>query len=109
MGTPQEEQLTISGDTVELRGNKGYDIYVNNTQIGVIEGDYCFLQSIQIDAEHRNKGYGTEAVRLFIELARQAGCDTIKTSAVLHSGLEHILVNKFDFEPLDGQRFVMHL
>lgn len=99
----KEEQFTFEGEYIELRGNKGYDIYLDDEQIGTIEGDYCFLESIHIEPDKRNQGFGTEAVGLFIEIAKSSGCDTITTSSVLHSGMEHILENKHDFELTDGE------
>lgn len=99
--TAKEKEIVIEGENIELRGNKGYDIYLDNEQIGVIEGSYCFLESIHIRADKRNQGFGTESMRLFIEISRNANCDKIKTSSVLNAGMEHILKNKFNFELKD--------
>lgn len=107
----REEEFTFKGENIELRGNKGYDIYLDDEQIGTIEGDYCFLESIHIEPSKRNQGFGTEAVRLFVEIAESSGCDKITTSSVLHSGMEHILENKHDFELTneDNMRFTKKL
>lgn len=101
---PKEKEIIIEGENIELRGNIGYDIYLDNEQIGVIEGSQCFLDSIHIKAKERRNGFGTEAVKLFINVAEKANCDEIRTSTVLNSAMEHILTKKFNFEPTDEDR-----
>jgi N-acetylglutamate synthase-like GNAT family acetyltransferase len=100
---PKEKEIVVEGNNIELRGNKGYDIYLNDNQIGVIEGSYCYLESINIKPNKRDQGFGTEAVKLFIKIARKANCDEIKTSSVLNSGMEHILTNKFNFNRINEE------
>ena len=93
------EETAISGEHIELRGSGNYEIYLDTTLIGHLEiGNDCTLHDIGIEPQYRGEGYGREAIELFIELAKKANCDTIKTTVVLHGAVKHVLLdNGFEF------------
>lgn len=100
------EEIIRSGDTIELRGLGSYNIYLEDKLIGHLETQSnCKLMDIQIDSEYRGNGYGREAIELFIEIAEEANCSTISTSAVLHGAVQHVLEdNGFTMNP-DTRRY----
>lgn len=65
----------------EFEDNNIIEIFLNDTLIGDIEAypcSDCFgLVLISIDEEYRGKGYGTEAMKILIEVCSKLGVDYI--------------------------------
>jgi GNAT superfamily N-acetyltransferase len=80
--------------SVTLNGAAGtYDILVDGEMVGYIEGNTGTLLQIDVLEEHQGNGYGTAAVRQFIERARRASVERVETSAVVSPAMESIVVS----------------
>lgn len=66
------------------------DIELDGTVIGVIEGTFDTIEYIEIEAKHRENGYGQAAVEQYLREAEQRDVSHIETSAVTHRAAEKI-------------------
>lgn len=87
--------------TIEKVEGSGYEIRVNGEEIGYIESNQNFLTQIEIFPDYRGHGYGTEAVRQFVEKQREAGATYVETSSVVSSQMEAIVL-KLGFDRAEG-------
>lgn len=103
-----QPEIVVTGDGIELRGNGNgtYEIHLSDPAqnqescIGVIEGTHNTLSDIHIEETHRGRGFGREAIELYIQQAKKANCDSMKTTAVLHPAVEYVLRDN-EFEPFE--------
>lgn len=111
-------EVVAEGENIELRGDGSGDYIVHLTAdehdgqpcIGHIEGSHTTLSDIHLDPDYRGNGYGRETLELYIEQAKQANCDSMQTTAVLHGAVGYVLRdNGFtpseDNIPNDGVRY----
>lgn len=95
---------SVERDDVSLaRAPLGYNIRVAGETAGSIEGVPGQLDHIAVEPHWQDKGVARNALRAFIDLSRQAGCDRVVTNNAVHPAMTHILETEGFAEQDGGQ------
>lgn len=72
-------------------------IIVDDEEVGTLLFEENHLEKIEIDSEYQGNGYGTAAIRQFIDRTRSNGSDRITTTPATSNAIIHIF-EKLGFE-----------
>jgi len=72
----------------------------DNTEVGFLETTGATIVQIDIYPDYRRNGYATEAVRQFIEYAKEhTTYKYVRTTAIVSTGFQDLVTETFDFTP----------
>lgn len=69
------------------------DIVVDDQVIGCLEHNGNHLMKIEINHQHQNKGYGTAAVKQYLEQVSSEGYELVATTPATSPAMMHVFEN----------------
>lgn len=84
--------------TLEKDSDGVLTIRANSETVGYIQATENTLTQIDIFPEHRENGYATQSIKVFLQQKKKEGYDEVRTTAVVNSTFERILV-RAGFKP----------
>lgn len=98
-----------SDDVTIVESVGGYQIQVDGSPAGMIEGVPGQLEYVVVEMPWEGRGVGREAVREFVRLSRRRGESEVRTNNATSEAMAHILETEGFEKRDDGAAWVKEL